>query len=154
MKFSSIPLGLALAAALSLSSSHACAATAQLRALSETEMSGVYGRGLTEPTLSALGALTTQEQGGSAVPASAAGDALSALGALSGDAANGIDRQLAQQRLQGGTTTIQADVKAVQTLATLSSLLAPIGGGLPMLPFPLLFALPALPSLDAINHKH
>ncbi len=154
MKFSSIPLGLALAATLSLSSSHACAAEAQLRALSDAEMSAVYGRGLTEPTLSALGAPTPQEQGGSAVSASSANDASSTLVVLSSDAANSIDRQLAQQRLQGSATSIQANLKAVQTLAALDAVLAPLAGGLPLLPFPLLVTLPTLPSLDAIRNKH
>lgn len=152
MKVSCIPLGLVLAASLSLASSHAAAAGADLRALSDTEMSAVYGRGLTEPTLSALGALTTQEQGGSAVSAVTATDALAALGALSSDGVQDFDRQMAQQRL-GTTVSIQANLKIAQTLAALNSALAPINAGLslPMLPFPFLFA---LPSLDAIQKKH
>ena len=149
MKFSCIPLGLVLAATLASSSSHAAAAGVELRALSETELSAVYGRGLTEPTLSALGALTTQEQGSSAVTAT---DALAALGALSGDGVQDFDRQMAQQRL-GASVSIQANVKIAQTLAALNSALAPINAGLslPMLPFPFLFV---LPSLDAIQKKH
>ena len=155
MKFSCIPHGLALAAALALSSSGAFAA-ADLHALSETEMSAVYGRGLTEPTLSALGALTPQEQGSSVVPAPSANDVLASLGALSTDGARDIDRQMAQQRLQGTTSSIQASLKLVQTVAALNGALAPITGGLslPMMPFPLLFALPALPSLDALQKHH
>ncbi len=149
MKYSCIPLGLVLAATLSLASSHAAAAGADLRALSDTEMSAVYGRGLTEPTLSALGALTTQEQAGSAVTAT---DALAALGALSGDGVQDFDRQMAQQRL-GTTVSIQANLKIAQTLAALNSALAPINAGLslPMLPFPFLFV---LPGLDAVQKKH
>ena len=152
MKFSCIPHGLALAAALALSASGASAAT-ELQALSDTEMSAVYGRGLTEPTLSALGALTTQEQGNSAVPAAAANDVLASLGALSSDGAQAIDRQLVQQRLQGTTTTLQTSLKALQTLAALNGALAPIAGGLslPLMPFPMLFA---LPGLDALQKKH
>ena len=149
MKFSCIPLGLVLAATLASSSSHAAAAGEALRPLSETEMSAVYGRGLTEPTLSALGALTAQEQSGSAVTAT---DGLAALGALSGDGVQDFDRQMAQQRL-GTNVSIQANLKIAQTLVALNGALAPIGAGLSltMLPFPFLFA---LPSLDAIQKKH
>ena len=155
MKFSNIPPGLALAAALALSSSGAYAA-AELHALSETEMSAVYGRGLSEPTLSALGALTSQEQSGSVVSATAMNDVLASLGALSNDGARDIDRQMAQQRLQGATTGIQASLKLAQNLAAVNGALAPISGGLslPLMPFPLLFTLPALPSLDALQKHH
>jgi hypothetical protein len=88
------------------------------------------------------------------VSVSSANDALSTLVVLSSDAANNIGRQLAQRRLQGSTTSIQANLKAVQTLEALNAVLAPLAGGLPLLPFPLLFALPTLPSLDAIKNKH
>jgi hypothetical protein len=144
MKFCCIPHGLALATALALSASGAFAAN-ELHALSETEMSAVYGRGLSEPTLTAL---TTQEQGNSAVAVS---EALSALGAMSGDGAQDIDRQMAQQRQQAATG-VQANLKIAQTMASLSNALAPLGGGaaLPMMPFPL----PVLPSLDAVQKKH
>ena len=152
MKFSCIPHGLALAAALALPASGAFAAT-ELHSLSETELSAVYGRGLTEPVLSAL---TAKEQGGSAVSAVPGNDVLASLGALSVDGARNIDRQMAQQRLQGTTTSIQANLKVAQGVAALNGALAPIAGGLslPVTPFPLLFALPALPSLDAIQKKH
>ena len=60
MKAGCIPLGLALAAVLALSSSGAFAAAGDLHALSETEMSNVYGRGFTEPTLTALPSSTVQ----------------------------------------------------------------------------------------------
>jgi hypothetical protein len=155
MKFSCIPHGLVLAAALALSASGARAA-AELHALSETEMSAVYGRGLTGPTLSALGALTAQEQGSSSVSANAVNDVLASLGALSTDGARDIDRQMALQRLQGTTTSIQASLKLVQNVAALNGALSPITGGLslPMMPFPLLFTLPALPSLDALQKHH
>ena len=155
MKASRIPTGLALAAALVLSSSTAFAATGDLRALSESEMSDVYGRGLSDPALSALGALTLSEQSGSAVSAQAAAEALAAFSGASGDGLQSLDRQLTQQRLQAGTTSVQASLKIESTIAALSGALAPIGSmGLPMFPIPLLFALPALPSLDAIQKKH
>lgn len=149
MTFRSIPLGFALAATLCLASSHASAAS-DLQALSETEMSSVYGRGLSEPTLAAL---TAQEQGGSAVSAASANTALMSLAALSADDMQAIDRQMAQQRAQGATTAIQANLKIAQTMAALNGALAPLAGGLslPMLPFPLLFA---MPSLDAVQKKH
>ena len=78
------------------------------------------------------------------------------LGALSNDTVQNIDRQTALQHLQNGTTSIQATLKLAQTVATLNTVLAPLAGGLafPVLPFPLLFAMPALPSLDAIKNKH
>ena len=155
MKFSCIPHGLVLCAALAVSAPGAFAAT-QLHALSETEMAAVYGRGLSDPTLTALGALSAQEQGNSAISAGGANDVLASLGALSGDGVQNIDRQLTQQRLQGTVTSIQASLKSVQTVAALNGSLAPTAGGLslPLMPFPLLFALPALPSLDAIQKKH
>jgi hypothetical protein len=151
MKAACIPLGLALAGALALSCCGALAASGQWHALSETEMSDVHGRGLSEPTLSALGALTTQEQGSSAVSASS--DAVAALGSLTGDGLQGLDRQMAQQRLQTAATGLQATLKITQTLLTPGSALAPIASSvaLPVLPFPLLFA---LPSLSAIQNKH
>ena len=155
MKLSCIPHGLVLAATAALSSSGVFAATS-LHALSETEMSAVHGRGLSDPTLTALGALTAQEQGYSAVSAGNANDVVAALDALSSDGVRNIDRQLAQQRLQGTSTSIQASLKVQQTVAALNGALAPAAGGLslPPMPFPLLFALPALPSLDAIQKKH
>ena len=154
MKAGCIPLGLALAGALALSCPGALAASGELHALSETEMADVYGRGLSEPTLSALGALTTQEQGNSAVSASS--DAVAAPGALAVDGLQSLDRQLAQQRLQTAATGLQATLKIPQTLLTLGSALAPITSNvtLPVLPFPLLFTLPTLPSLPAIQNKH
>jgi len=154
MKTSCIPHGFALAAVLALWSSGASAAAGDLRALSETEMSDVYGRGLSEPALSALGALTTAEQGGSAVSAQAAAESLAAFGGLAGDGLQGLERQLAQQRLlQSGTTTIQATLQVTSTMAALSAALAPIASNvkLPLLPLPFVFA---LPTLDAIQKKH
>ena len=150
MKMSCIPQGFALAAVLALSSSGAFAAAGEPRALSETEMSSVYGRGLSEPALSALGALTTTEQGAAAVSAQAAADSLAAVGGPAGDGLQGLERQLAQQRLlQSGTTTLQV----TSTMAALSAAQAPIASNvtLPLLPLPFVFA---LPTLDAIQKKH
>ncbi len=153
MKASRIPHGLALAAVLVLSSTGAFAAAGELRALSESD---VYGRGLSDPALSALGALTMSEQSGSAVSAQSAAEALAAFNGASGDGLQSLDRQLTQQRLQAGTTSVQASLKIESTMAALSGALAPIAGsiGLPVFPIPFLFALPALPSLDAIQKKH
>lgn len=153
MKLSCIPHGLASALALSLCAPGAFAASGALQALSETELGDVYGRGLSEPTLTALGALTTQEQGSSAVSAPSAVDGTAALAA---DSLQGMDRQMAQQRLQAGATGLQLSLKITQTLLSLSNALAPLGGNgaLPLLPFPLLFMLPSLPSLNAIQNKH
>ena len=152
MKMSCIPHGLALAAAL-VTSSGAFAAT-ELRPLSDSEMSGVYGRGLGDPALNALGALTTSEQSGSAVSAQAAAEALSGLGGLTSD---GLANQQSQQRLlQSGTTTIAATLQVTATMAALTASLAPLVNtvslGSLMMPFP--FMLGALPSLDAITKKH
>jgi hypothetical protein len=152
MKSSSIPHGLALAAVLALSSSGAFAGSNDLHALSDSEMSSVYGRGLSDPTLTALGALTSQEQSGS--NASAA-DALAALGTLTGDSAQTLDRLLAQQRLQATANGVQATVKLAENLAALDKTLAPIANAvtLPIMALPL-FGLPALANLAALANKH
>ncbi len=153
MKMSCIPHGLALAVAL-VTSSGAFAAT-ELRPLSDSEMSGVYGRGLSDPALNALGALTTSEQSGSAVSAQATAEALAGFGGLTSD---GLTNQQSQQQrlLQSGTTTIAATLQVTSTMAAISASLAPLTNtvslGTLMMPFP--FMLAALPSLDAINKKH
>ena len=153
MKMSCIPHGLALAAAL-VTSSGAFAAT-ELRPLSDSEMSGVYGRGLSDPALNALGALTISEQSGSAVSAQAAAEALAGFGGLTSD---GLTNQQSQQQrlLQSGTTTIAATLQVTATMAAITASLAPLTNtvslGTLMMPFP--FMLAALPSLDAINKKH
>ena len=151
MKLSSIPQGLALAAALALSSSAAFAGSGELHALSESEMSTVYGRGLSEPTLAALGALTTQEQSGSALSAA---DALAALGTISNDGTQTLDHQLTQQRLQADANGVQATVKLAQSLTALDKALAPIASAvtLPFMLMPML-GLPAL-SLAALQNTH
>ena len=61
-----------------------------------------------------------------------------------------------QQRLQTATTGVQATIKLAETMTQLTKAIAPINGlaSLPLLGFPLLFVLPALPSLPAIEHKH
>ena len=152
MKSSCIPQGLALAAVLALSSSGAFAASGELQALSETEMSTVYGRGLSDPTLSALGALTTQEQSGSGLSAT---DALAALGAISSDGTQTLDHQMNQQRLQTTVNGVQASVKLAQNLSALDKALAPVASAV-TLPFMLMpmFGLPSLASLNAVQNKH
>jgi len=151
MKLSCIPQGLVVAATLALSSSGAFAS--ELRALSETEMSSVYGRGLGDPALNALGALSTKEQGNAALSASA-GDALAGLAALASDAQN-LDRQLQQQRLQDAAQGFQTTLKITQTMFAVDKALAPIpiNMALPMMGLPFMFPL-ALAGLDTIPHKH
>jgi len=151
MKLSCIPQGLVVAAALALTSSGACAT--ELRALSETEMSAVYGRGLGDPALNALGALSTKDQGNAALSSSAS-DALAGLAALTGDAQN-LDRQLQQQRLQYAATGLQTTLRIAQTMLAVDKALAPIASNLalPMMGMPFLFPLP-LASLEAIRNKH
>ena len=151
MKLSCIPQGLVVAAALALSSSGAFAT--ELRALSETEMSAVYGQGLGDPALSALGALSSKDQGNAAVSATAA-DALNGFAALTGDAQN-LDRQLQQQRLQYAATGLQTTLKITQTMFAVDKALAPIASNLalPMMGLPFLFPIP-LASLEAIQNKH
>ena len=152
MKSSSIPHGLVLAAVLAVSSSGAFAGSNDLHALSDSEMSSVYGRGLSDPTLTALGALTSQEQSGS--NASAA-EALAALGALNGDSAQTLDRMLAQQQLQITANGVQATVKLAENLVALDKALGPIANAvtLPVMALPL-FGLPALANLAALTNKH
>ena len=152
MKSSSIPHGLALAAILALSSSGAFAGSNDLHALSDSEMSSVYGRGLNDPTLTALGALTSQEQSGS--NASSA-EALAALGALNGDGLQALDHQLALQRLQAAANGVQSTVKLAENLTALDKTLTPIASAvtLPILSLPL-FGLPALANLAALTNKH
>jgi len=151
MKLSCIPQGLVVAAALALTSSGACAT--ELRALSETEMSAVYGRGLGDPALNALGALSTKDQGNAALSSSAS-DALAGLAALTGDAQN-LDRQLQQQRLQYAATGLQTTLRIAQTMLAVDKALAPIASNLalPMMGMPFLFPLP-LASLEAIQNRH
>ena len=143
MKLTCIPVGLALAVALALPVSGAFAATGELHAMSDAEMSDAYGRGLSEPTLTALGALTPQEQSGSAVSAPA--DALAALVLLPADGLQALDRQLAQQRTQTATLSLQTTLKIAQTLLALANALAPLTNNVTM---------PTLPGLGAIPPKH
>ena len=152
MKLSCIPQGLALAAALALSSSGAFAGSGELHSLSESEMSTVYGRGLSEPTLSALGALTTQEQSGSGVSSA---DALAALGAISNDGTQALGHQMNQQSIQASVNGVQATVKLAQNLTAIDKALAPVASAV-TLPFMLMpmFGLPSLASLNAIQNKH
>jgi hypothetical protein len=151
MKASCIPQGLLVAAALVLASSGASAT--ELRALSETEMSAVYGQGLGDPALNVLGAMSAKDQGNSAVSASAA-DALAGVAALTSDAQN-LDRQLQQQRLQNAAQGFQTTLRITQTMFAVDKALAPIASNLalPMMGMPFLFPLP-LASLEALQNKH
>jgi hypothetical protein len=155
MKSNSIPRSLVVAAAMALSSAAACAASGELRALSETEMADVYGRGIAPPALAAFGALSASEQGGAYASASAT-DLAAAMSDLSADGAQGLDRQLAQQRVQAASAGVQATVKLAETVTLAGQVLSPLNplAALSALPFPLLFTLPTLPSLPAINNKH
>ncbi|HEY9028030.1 MAG TPA: hypothetical protein VIP05_27305 [Burkholderiaceae bacterium] len=151
MKASCIPQALVVAAALALSSSGAFAT--ELHALSEAEMSAVYGQGLGDPALNVLGAMSVKDQGNAAVSATAA-DALAGLAALSSDVQN-LDRQLQQQRLQNATTGMQTTLKITQTMFAVDKALAPIASNvaLPVLGMPFMFPLP-LAALEAIQNKH
>jgi len=151
MKSSCIPQGLVVAAALVLASSGASAT--ELRALSETEMSSVYGQGLGDPALNVLGAMSAKDQGNSAVSSSAA-DALAGVAALTSDAQN-IDRQQQQQRLQNAAQGFQTTLRITQTMFAVDRALAPIASNLalPMMGMPFLFPLP-LASLEALQNKH
>jgi hypothetical protein len=151
MKANCIPQGLLVAAALVLASSGASAT--ELRALSETEMSAVYGQGLGDPALNVLGAMSAKDQGNSAVSASAA-DALAGVAALTSDAQN-LDRQLQQQRLQNAAQGFQTTLRITQTMFAVDKALAPIASNLalPMMGMPFLFPLP-LASLEALQNKH
>jgi hypothetical protein len=148
MKAGCIPRVLALAGLLAMASSGAFAADA----LSESEMSTVYGRGLSEPTIDALASLTTKEQSGSALSAT---DALAALGAISSDGTQSLDREMTQLRLQAGANGVQTTVKLAQNLTAIDKALAPVLSAvtLPVMMLPM-FGLAALPTLDAIKNKH
>ncbi len=137
------PVRLALAAVLALSAFAASAATS---ALSENEMSGVYGRGLSDPTLVALGALGSVSEQNNA----SAADTASTLGAISASNVQALDRQLAQQRLQTATVSMQTTLKLAQTMAAVTQVLAPIAslGALPILG---LFTPPMLANLGALE---
>ncbi len=150
MTLSRTPRTLVLGAMLGLSAMAAMASSGELRPLSEGEMSSVYGRGLTDAT---VGALTTQQQSGSYASASA-GDVLAAMASMTTDGTRNLDRQLSQQQMQTATVGVATTIRTAQTLATAAQILAPVDTVLPVMPFPLLFALPALPSLAAINGKH
>jgi hypothetical protein len=151
MKSSRIPQAFVAAAVLALSSSGAFAA--ELHALSDSEMSAVYGQGLSDPALTVLGARSSAD-GGSALSVAALADAVAGVGALSSDVQS-LDRQLAQQRLQGAATGMQVTLKITQTMAAADKALLPVvsGMGLGLLAFPLV-GLPSLASLEAIQNKH
>lgn len=151
MKSSCIPRRLLAAATLALASTGSFAGG--LRALSDSEMSVIYGQGLSDPALTVLGAHSTQDGSGAASVAAAA-DAVAGIGALSADVQS-LDRQLAQQRLQGAATGVQATLQITQTMLAVDKALLPIASnvGLGLLAFPLV-GLPSLASLQAIQNKH
>ena len=123
------------------------AGAADLRPLSENEMSDVYGRGL---DAGAFTALTAQEQGSAFA---AGGDAQAALASLSGDSAKNLERQLAQQQLQTASTGLQGTIKMAQTLAAVTQVLAPVSMVIPVMPFPFLLGLGALPALPTLPNN-
>lgn len=149
MKMSCIPHVLALAAAL-VASSGAFAAT-ELRPLSESEMSDVYGRGLTPPALSAIGVLSASEQANASASATSV-DLAAAMGALSADGAQGLDRQMAQQRIQTAGNGLQVTIKLAETMTVASQILSPLQAlaMLGAMPLPLL----GLPMAPPPTNKH
>jgi hypothetical protein len=125
------------------------AAAADLRPLSESEMSGVYGQGLAD-----AGALGAQEQGNAFA---SGGDPQAALASLSSEGTRNLERQLTQQQLMAGTAGLQATIRTAQTLAAAAQLLTPGAMTLPVMPLPFLFGLgglPALPTLPNNGNKH
>jgi len=151
MKSSCISPGLAVAAALALSSAGACAA-GELQALSDAQMSAIYGQGLSGPALDALSARDQSDSGVSAVAAAAA---LSELASLSGDLQD-VDRQLAQQRLLAAATGVQTTLLISRTLVAADKAVAPIASSvtLPVTGLPLPIALPPPAGLDTLRGKH
>ena len=140
----------AVGAALALS---ALAASAAPSALSDSEMSDVYGRGLSEPALAAFGVLGASEQAGAYVAAADSAAVAVTLGATS---MQELERQLSQQRVQAAATGMQATLKLAQTVSTISQVVAPVAGlaALPILGFPFAFAAPVLSGLPALENKH
>lgn len=123
------------------------AAASELQSLSDAEMSEVAGRGMVAPV--ALQMLGRQEQDAAYV---SAGDATAALNALSVQAANNLDRQLAQQQMQTATVGLQTTIRLAQTLATVSAVLAPIGTtSLGAIAVPGLFGLGGLSALGGLG---
>jgi hypothetical protein len=113
------------------------AGAADLRPLSESEMSQVYGQGLSPAVLG------TQEQ---AAAYASAGDALAAMSSLTADGARSLDRQLSQQQVQAATAGLQASIHLAQTLGATSAIA--VNMTIPVLPL-VLFGLPAMPDLAA-----
>jgi len=144
MNASPVRRAAALGALLLLSAFAASAS--ELRALSENEMSDVYGRGLADPA-TAFGALGLQEQSGAYASAA---DLQPALGALSADGAKNLERQLAQAQLQVASTGLQSTIRTAQTLAAATQVLAPVSMAIPVLPFPFLLGLGAMPSMPGL----
>ena len=133
-----------LIAGLALACVAGSVAAGELQPLSDSEMSEVAGRGMV-----ALQALGRQEQDAAFV---SAGDATAALNALSAQAATNMERELAQQQMQTATVGLQAAIRLTQTLATVSSTLAPLGAlNLGSVAMPGLFGLGALGGLSSLG---
>ena len=95
---------------------------------------------------------SAQEQSGSGMSST---DALAALGAISADGTQTLDRELTLQRLQTGANGVQATVKLAENLTAIDKALAPVASAV-TLPFMLMpvFGLPSLASLTALQSKH
>jgi hypothetical protein len=119
------------------------------RAMSDDEMSQVWGQGLSAPTLQVL---TRQDQ--SASYASAEG-ALTALSTLTAEGTATLERQAARQQAQAATVGLQETLRLAQSLAAASQLMAPVVPvTVPALPFPVLpLPVPLPPSLGGNDGK-
>jgi len=129
------------------------ARAAELRPLSEDEMSSVHGQGLSAGTLQALS--------GAAVTGPSADALEQSLRALQGsglDANRNLDKQLAQQQQQLASTGLQTSLQIAKTMAAVSqfgalpALTLPVLG-LPLFFLPVLGALPTLPTPPSKNGK-
>jgi len=117
------------------------------RALSDDELSQVWGYGLSAPTLQVL---TRGDQ--SASYASADG-ALTAITTLTMEGSATLERQTARQQVQAATVGLQQAVRVAQSLAVASQFVAPVVDmGMPALPFPG-FGLPLPPALGGNDGK-
>jgi len=131
---------LALGALLGLACAAASAAPAPL---SENEMSGVYGQGLSGAAFSPLG---VQEQSGAYASAA---DVAAAIGSLSADGSKNLERQLSQQQVQAATVGLQSTIRMAQALGAATTVpVAAVNMVIPVMPL-MMFGLPAMPDLAA-----
>ena len=133
-----------LVLAAMLAAATAGAAAAELAPLSEGEMSQVYGQGLTQPVLGALGA---RELSGSEASATAA-DVQAATGLLGADGNRNLDRQFSLQTLQGAAQGAQLTFRTAQSLQATTAVLGAVT--LPVLPMAGLFGMPSLGNLQTL----